>query len=177
MLYVKNLSPRVTEADLVALFVRYQRPEGPKIIFKLMTGRMKGQAFVTFPGGSHSCEASYTKLSLVFFYRSSVIVSSSNHLTAMGTRVAPTYANLFMADFEETFFYTHPTHPTVWVRFIDDIFMVWEHGPGELQKFLDHLNRVHNTIKFTSHSSQEKVNVLDTWVSTRTNPYFKPQLN
>ena len=96
--------------------------------------------------------------------------------TAMGTRVAPTYANLFMADFEETYVYTYPTQPTLWVRFIDDIFIIWEHGPEELQKFLDHLNRVHNTIKFTSHSSREKVNFLDTWISTRTDGFLDTDL-
>ena len=30
--------------------------------------------------------------------------------TAMGTRVAPTYANIFMADFEDKYVYTYPKH-------------------------------------------------------------------
>ncbi|KAK3755860.1 hypothetical protein QZH41_014318 [Actinostola sp. cb2023] len=49
-LYLKNLNPKVTEEDLVSLFARFQREEGPKIVFRLMKGRMKGQAFVTFEG-------------------------------------------------------------------------------------------------------------------------------
>lgn len=49
-LYLKNLSAKAKEEDLVALFNRFQREDGPKIVFRLMTGRMKGQAFVTFEG-------------------------------------------------------------------------------------------------------------------------------
>ncbi len=45
--------------------------------------------------------------------------------TAMGTRVAPTYANLFMSDFEETHIYTLQKKPLVWWRFIDDIFSIF----------------------------------------------------
>ena len=49
-LYIKNLSPRVGEGDLSSLFSRFQKLSEPEIVYKLMTGRMKGQAFVTFPG-------------------------------------------------------------------------------------------------------------------------------
>lgn len=49
ILYIKNLSPDVKEADLAALYIRFQSP-GKKLLFRLMQhGRMKGQAFVTFP--------------------------------------------------------------------------------------------------------------------------------
>uniref|UniRef100_A0A8I4A5A4 RNA binding motif protein 41 n=1 Tax=Callithrix jacchus TaxID=9483 RepID=A0A8I4A5A4_CALJA len=49
VLYLKNLSPRVTERDLVSLFARFQEKKGPAIQFRMMTGRMRGQAFITFP--------------------------------------------------------------------------------------------------------------------------------
>ncbi|XP_013839178.1 RNA-binding protein 41 isoform X1 [Sus scrofa] len=49
VLYLKNLSPRVTEKDLVSLFARFQEKKGPPIQFRMMTGRMRGQAFITFP--------------------------------------------------------------------------------------------------------------------------------
>ncbi|KAJ8297547.1 hypothetical protein KUTeg_024078, partial [Tegillarca granosa] len=48
VLYLKNLSSKVTEEDLVSLFIRFEDKSGPKLIFRLMTGRMKGQAFITF---------------------------------------------------------------------------------------------------------------------------------
>ena len=99
--------------------------------------------------------------------------------TAMGTRVAPTYANIFMSDFEERHVYTYPKQPTLWRRFIDDIFLIWEHGAESLKMFIHHLNNVHPTIKFTAECSVTKVNFLDTWVinhdgSIVTDLYNKP---
>lgn len=49
VLYVKNLGPRVTMKDLVSLFARFQQDSTP-IQFRLLSGRMRGQAFITFPG-------------------------------------------------------------------------------------------------------------------------------
>jgi RNA recognition motif-containing protein len=49
VLYIKNLSKKVSEADLQALFNRYEDQDN-QIHIRFMTGRMKGQAFVTFPG-------------------------------------------------------------------------------------------------------------------------------
>ncbi len=71
----------------------------------------------------------------------------------MGTKSAPSIANLVMGNFENTNVYTYPKQPLVWYRFIDDIFMVWTHGRPELLKFLEHLNMAHPTLKFTCESS------------------------
>ncbi|XP_064319214.1 RNA-binding protein 41 isoform X1 [Phalacrocorax carbo] len=49
VLYLKNLSPRVTMKDLVSLFARFQKEDSPPIQFRLLSGRMRGQAFITFP--------------------------------------------------------------------------------------------------------------------------------
>jgi len=84
--------------------------------------------------------------------------------TAMGTKVAPSLANLFMAYFEDKFVYTYPVKPTIWLRYIDDIFLIWEHGDEKFQTFLNHLNTCHQTIKFTSEISYSSVNFLDTTV-------------
>ena len=52
--------------------------------------------------------------------------------TAMGTRLAPSYANIFMADFETKNVYTYTPQPLWWKRYIDDIFVLWTHGEDEL---------------------------------------------
>ena len=44
--------------------------------------------------------------------------------TAMGTKLAPSYANLFMTKFEDKYAYTYPQQPLLWKRFIDDIFLI-----------------------------------------------------
>jgi len=100
--------------------------------------------------------------------------------TAMGTRLAPSFANIFMSYFEDNFVYNHHLQPTIWLRYIDDIFLIWLHGDNEFQSFLDHLNTCHNTIKFTAEISNQSVNFLDTKVvldNTRklyTTLYCKP---
>jgi len=84
--------------------------------------------------------------------------------TAMGTRVAPSLANIFMADFEDKYVYNYKLQPTTWLRYIDDIFLVWTHGKEEFNSFLQHLNTCHPTIKFTAEVSHNSVNFLDTTV-------------
>ena len=85
--------------------------------------------------------------------------------TAMGTKVAPPYASLFLGRFEEQYiFELFPGIITVFLRFLDDIFFIWEHGEQKLREFFEHLNSVHNTIKFTYEFSKTQVNFLDTTV-------------
>ena len=81
--------------------------------------------------------------------------------TAMGTKLVPSYANVFMTMFEEKYVYTYPLQPKLSKRFIDDIFMIWPHGMNSLLEFIDHLNIVHLTIKFTSDISHTKISFLD----------------
>ena len=85
--------------------------------------------------------------------------------TAMGTALAPNYANLFMGKFETKALANYHLKPLIWKRFIDDIFIVWTHGQNELNKFVEYLNGLHTTIKFTSECSTKEVSFLDTTVS------------
>ncbi|CAM4671419.1 unnamed protein product [Leuciscus chuanchicus] len=48
VLCVKNMSPRATVAQLVSLFSRFQKDDKQPILYRLLTGRLKGQAFITF---------------------------------------------------------------------------------------------------------------------------------
>ena len=84
--------------------------------------------------------------------------------TAIGTKMAPPYAILFMSDLEDEFLKNSPLKPFVWWRYIDDIFMIWQHGEAKLQEFLKNLNSCHPTIKFTADHSPEKINFLDVQV-------------
>ena len=59
------------------------------------------------------------------------------HGTAVGTRFAPLYAILFMADLEEKIVSAFKKKPVIWWRYIDDIFFNWEHGEEYLDKFLN----------------------------------------
>ena len=68
-----------------------------------------------------------------------------------------------------------PYKPLVWWRYIDDVFMVWQHGRESLQQFLGFLNNFHPSIKFTAEYSNTKVNFLDVQVFLEGN-YIKTDL-
>ena len=84
--------------------------------------------------------------------------------TAMGTRVAPSYANVFMSQFEEKHVYTYRLKPLARYRYIDDVFCIWQHGDIELNNFVAHLNNTHDTIKFSMETSKVEIGFLDTMV-------------
>lgn len=81
--------------------------------------------------------------------------------TAMGTKMAPAYANLFMDDLESKFLQSRILKPSEWWRFIDDIVCFWEHPSEDLQIFLNDFNNNHSTIKLTWEVSDYKVIFLD----------------
>ena len=76
--------------------------------------------------------------------------------TAIGTKIVPPYAIIFMDSLEEDMLNNSLLKPLVWWCYIDDIFMMWEHGEEELKKFLETLNCYHPTIKFTAEYSGRK---------------------
>ncbi|XP_071549959.1 RNA-binding protein 41-like [Panulirus ornatus] len=47
-LYIKNLPHKVSPHDLASLMGHFESTCGPKIMYRILCGRMKGQAFVTF---------------------------------------------------------------------------------------------------------------------------------
>ena len=49
-------------------------------------------------------------------------------------------------------------------RYIDDIFLVWEHGEEGFLKFMEYLNSVHPNIKFTYKYSYDSIEFLDVMV-------------
>ncbi|KAF7670277.1 hypothetical protein LDENG_00299960 [Lucifuga dentata] len=65
VLCVKNLSAQASVAKLVALFSRFESENGLAVIYRLLTGRLKGQAFITLP----DIEMAQKALHLVHGYR------------------------------------------------------------------------------------------------------------
>ncbi|XP_062261784.1 RNA-binding protein 41 isoform X2 [Platichthys flesus] len=65
VLCVKNLSAQASAAQLVALFSRFEPEGGPSVVYRLLTGRMKGQAFVTLT----DAETAQNALRLIHGYR------------------------------------------------------------------------------------------------------------
>ena len=81
--------------------------------------------------------------------------------TAMGTKLAPAYANLFMGKLENTILSHAPLKPSFYKRYIDDILILWPHSENDLKEFLLRLNSSHPSIKFTWEYSRDKITFLD----------------
>ena len=78
-------------------------------------------------------------------------------------------ANLYMEHLEETALRTAPGPPRLWLRCVDDAFVIWLHGKEKLDCFHEHLSMQHRNIKFTvEHEKENKLAFLDVQV-TRTN--------
>ena len=99
--------------------------------------------------------------------------------TAIGTKMAAPYAIIIMGDLEEKILKDCDKKPLTWWRYIDDIFMLWQHREKELEKFLEFLNCYHPTIKYTVDYSREEMHFLDVSVRKTNNQlatdlYIKP---
>ena len=82
--------------------------------------------------------------------------------TAMGKKFAPSYANIFMAQWEESALKACKLKPLHYYRYLDDIWGVWTHSDEKFQEFLSTLNTHRESIKIKSTSSKTSVDFLDT---------------
>uniref|UniRef100_A0A8C5N067 Reverse transcriptase domain-containing protein n=1 Tax=Leptobrachium leishanense TaxID=445787 RepID=A0A8C5N067_9ANUR len=80
-----------------------------------------------------------------FYYQNDFYIQLNG--TAMGTRFAPSYANLFMAFWEESFLSNYRSNLVCYKRYIDDIFLIWKGGINTLQSFLQELDQNGRGIK------------------------------
>ncbi len=84
--------------------------------------------------------------------------------TGIGTRVAPSLANIFMAAFEEDVLPKNHKQPLIFKCYIDDCFAIFSSTEDELKAWMEYLNSCHDSIKFTFENSHSSVNFLDTAV-------------
>lgn len=70
--------------------------------------------------------------------------------TAMGKKYAPSFANIYMHFWELNALSLSHLKPSLWKRYIDDIFCIWPYSLSELKSFIDHLNSTNPHIKITA---------------------------
>jgi len=63
--------------------------------------------------------------------------------------MAPQYANIFMANLEEKVLNRSKEKPLIYLRYIDDIFLIWTHGESSLKTFHSQLNLEDPNINLT----------------------------
>ncbi|CAJ0919662.1 unnamed protein product [Ranitomeya imitator] len=91
--------------------------------------------------------------------------------SAMGSNVAPPYANAYMAHYEDTLIYTNSLfrqHVLTWKRYIDDIFCIWKGDLDSLQIFFQFLKNAWPGLDFTMSHDPHQISFLDTLVNKDT---------
>ena len=78
---------------------------------------------------------------------------------AIGTNCAQTHSCIFMDFFE--FLETQRDKLFWWIRYIDDIFLIWTHGQEKLKAFFKDLNKFYPNLKLTNDSSKKNVAFLN----------------
>ena len=86
------------------------------------------------------------------------------HGTAMGTKMAVAFSNIFMAKIEKEILRQSTTKQIFWKRFIDDVISLWNTSRDKIEDFLVKANSFHPTIKFTAEISETETTFLDTKV-------------
>lgn len=104
--------------------------------------------------------------------------------TAMGSTMAPNYANLFVGHFEHNVVLNQAVNPffhniLFYRRFIDDILVLWKGTETQLSEFQDFLNEKNDNLKFSGVFDKEKISFLDIMISIdgnrlKTDLYKKP---
>ena len=74
-------------------------------------------------------------------------------------------ANIYMEHFETLAIESAKFKPATWLRYVDDTFVVYNEGQDKLHSFLEHLNSVRSSIKFTMEVEEDrKLPFLDAMV-------------
>ena len=94
--------------------------------------------------------------------------------TSMGKLFAPVFSDIFMAKFEREALSKCPLKPHTFLRYLDDIFIIWPHSAADFQHFFNIFNSHKSSIKFKSTVSDCSAIFLDTVIFK--NPSVKSQL-
>ncbi|XP_062571387.1 uncharacterized protein LOC134233429, partial [Saccostrea cucullata] len=108
--------------------------------------------------------------------------------TAMGTKMAPTYATLTLGYLEEkmyertTRYFDQQITENIknnWKRYLDDCFIIWNDSDANLAAFLNIMNDLDPDINFTMEESLQSIPFLDVLIKKdgeclSTDIYYKP---
>ena len=82
----------------------------------------------------------------------------------MGTICAPAYANIALDELEQKYIYPLRKDKSIFLRYIDDIFMVQTKSEKQLKDVMIELNQKHPSIKFDYKFDSKQIQFLDTLV-------------
>ncbi|MCP3663993.1 MAG: GIY-YIG nuclease family protein, partial [Gammaproteobacteria bacterium] len=144
--------------DVVSLYPNIPTDDGlaKTEIFLKQSGQYRGQRLEFLLG--------LLKLVLT---RNNIVFADKHYLqvhgTAMGTRVAPAYANIYMHQLESEILKNCPVKPYAYKRYLDDVFLIWTGTEASLSEFVDFYNtfQTAGTIKVTHTCSTDNFVYLD----------------
>lgn len=145
--------------DVVSLYTRILHKDGIEAVRTFLERSNKGQKCTTF-----ICEAlDFVLKHNAFQFGDIWYVQQVG--SAMGTPVAPTLANLFLALWEERTIYS-TNNPFIryiehWSRFIDDVMVVWSGSAEQFEAFLAYINLNGINMQFTGNFGGNKIQFLD----------------
>ena len=94
----------------------------------------------------------------------------------MGSPLSPVLANIYMEFFEEMALGSTSLNPSMWIRYVDDTFILWPHQE-DVQSLLDHVSSIRLSIQFTMEKALDnKLPFLDVLV-TRTEQGFRSSVH
>ena len=146
--------------DVTSLYTNIPNNEGLKASFQALLKHRTGDV--------KPRNLSIIRLLEMVLKKNNFQFNGNNYLqvggTAIGTKAAPSFAIIYMGSFEDEYVYTYHLQPLLFIRYIDDIFMLWQHGIDELEIFHEYLNTRVPTITFTKEYSNTNVSFLDVMV-------------
>jgi hypothetical protein len=160
-LFITNPNCLLVTFDVVSLYTNINNNEGTERVTQLVSD-MKQRKIVN--------RLLKFVLNTSFFKYDETVYKQTNGV-AMGTNMAPPYADLFIASFECLIFDRYPKLKESWNRFIDDGFFVWNESREELDSLMTYMNQLTSSLEFTFEIHNEYCSFLDLMIYK--GPHFK----
>lgn len=174
-----DVSEKMVSFDVVSLFTKVPVPEAIDVISHRLHQDETLDERTSLPP-TEICQAIDLCLHSTYFQFEDSFFEQREG-AAMGSPLSPAVANIFMESLEERALNTTALKPSMWIRYVDDTFVIWPHGDAELERFHQHLNQQNPSIKFTMEEEREnQLPFLDVLVRKegnnhlRTSVYRKP---
>ncbi len=161
ILETTKIPPNCTIAtiDVKSLYLNIPHKEGIQAVLNRLYKEDEDPDSVTIPKGTMKDLLNIVLTKNYFQFADQMYHQIQG--TAMGTKMAPAYANIFMAELEDKLLDNYHKKPIIWKRYIDDVLCIWPGDQADFSNFVNYLNESHQTIKFTYECSQTSVDFLD----------------
>ena len=100
-----------------------------------------------------------------------VIITTKWMALPWGSPLGPALANIFMCDFEQNWLTNVDSRPSIWFRYVDDTFSLFD-SEATAASFLHFLNTRHPNIKFTMELEENpEIPFLDVRIKRKLNNF------